>query len=242
MTAALAPWWRPLAMRGAVTVLHVDLAPDEARESAALAALDEDERARWRAFEYSGPRRQFALCRAALRAVLSERLGCGNRELAFGTSEHGKPFAVVRGRPAPISFNVSHGGGHGLIAVSPAGRLGVDVEERVPHKRFDLLAAATFAEAERAEYEAARGAERSRLFFRLWTIKEALLKAHGDGFLLDATAFEVPRGMRAGQAGGAVRLPWEPGVVWRLEDLGDERFAAALAHEAPREPDTGGAR
>lgn len=199
---------------------------------AALTSLDEGEVSRWRRFEYAGARRQFVLCRSALRAVLRKELGCRNDELAFEVSPYGKPFAMVRDHPAAISFNVSHGGDHGLIAVAPRGRLGVDVEERATRRRLDLLVEAALEQRERAELASKQGTEKLHLFFRLWAMKEALLKAHGEGFRLDPSAFQVPASMRLGETSGLVELPQAPGVTWRLEDLSDERFAAALAQEA----------
>ena len=231
MSPVRAPWWRPYACVGPATVLHIDLAPAPERECAALTCLDEGELLRWSRFEYSGPRRQFVLTRAALRAVLCKRLACRNDELAFGVSAHGKPFAKVRDQPADVSFNVSHGGRHGLIAVAPAGRLGVDIEERVERRRLDVLIDAALGAEERAEVSSATGSEQLHLFFKLWTMKEALQKAHGLGIGLDATTFEIPRAMRRTAVRGTVVLPQMPDVTWRLEDLGEERFAAAIAYE-----------
>ena len=98
-------------------VLHVDLSPREGAEECALPWLDETERARWRRFWFDRPKREFALCRAALRSILCSWLDCKNDQLAFGALEQGKPFALVSGLAAPVSFSVSHSGRHGLIAV-----------------------------------------------------------------------------------------------------------------------------
>ena len=231
MPVVRAPWWQPYTCVGSTTILHVDLGPDPARETAALACLDEGELLRWSRFEYSGPRRQFVLSRAALRAVLCTELACANEELAFAVSPHGKPFARVGDRRADISFSVSHGGWHGLIALAPEGRLGVDIEERVEHRRLDLLIEAALGDEERAEVASVRGFDRLHHFFKLWTMKEALLKADGRGIQLDATTFEIPRAVRHGEAGGTIELPQAPGVAWHLQDLGEERFAAALAQD-----------
>ncbi|MXW27194.1 MAG: 4'-phosphopantetheinyl transferase superfamily protein [Dehalococcoidia bacterium] len=225
------PWWRPLRAEGA-TVLHVDLASDAARERAAFSLLNGEERERLEAFASAEPLRRFVLCRAALRAVLGEKLGCENEQLAFPTSEHGKPWATVDGVVAPIAFNVSHSGRHGLVAYAPEGRLGVDIEELRTRRRLDLLMDGALGPEERREVTARQGEEQIRFFFRLWTMKEAVLKAHGKGFLLDATSFEIPPAVRRGAAAGTLELPQEPGVTWQLEDLSSEHFVAALARGA----------
>lgn len=235
-------WWHPFNRIGEVVVLHVDLTPNAAHEACALAWLDEAEKARLRRFRYARPRREFALCRAALRAVLCDRLGCRNDQLAFDTSRHGKPFAVLRGTPASISFSVSHSGRHGLIALAPSGRLGVDVEERVARHDPDGEIRTIFAPRERAELASATGDRKLQLFFALWTMKEALIKALGTGFALDMSRFEIPAKMYLGVSTSIFRFPHLPTVRWRLDNLGNDRFAAALAHELSTDPAPGPVR
>lgn len=204
---------------------------DPAFESSAFVRLDEQEQDRWGRLLAGGPRRRFALSRAALRAILCEELACENERLAFDATEHGKPFALVDGEPASISFNLSHSGAHGLIAYAPAGRLGVDIEERTDRRDIDLLGEAVFGPTEQAELASTSGYAKTHLFFRLWTIKEALMKAHGAGFQLDASSFETPLDILRGARKARFRLPQMPEVAWGLKDLGNERFAAAIAHE-----------
>ena len=163
--------------------------------------------------------------------MLCRELDCRNQHLAFEASKHGKPFALVRGRPAPIQFNVSHSGRHGLMALTPKGRVGVDIEERVPHRNLAEMITAVFGPDERRELAEARRPDRLHVFFRLWTMKEALSKAHGMGLSLDVSRFEIPQDMRAGATSGYVRLAGMPGVSWRLEDISTDRFAAAVAYE-----------
>ena len=225
------PWWHPFRRAGGVDVVHADLTPDAAREAAALAWLDEGERSRRERFRHDGRRRQYTLCRAALRAILCDRLECGNEELSFVESERGKPHALLHGAPAPVSSSVSHSGVHGLLAVARDGRLGVDVEERVPRRDLDALMEAVLTPEERAEIVAAGAGERIGRFYGLWTIKEALVKALGTGLQLDLAGFEAPPAMRRGVTTAEFRFPYLPEVTWRVENLGNERFAAAVAHE-----------
>ena len=174
--------------------------------------------------------------RSALRAALCARLDCANGQLSFRDTERGKPIARLRGGPAPESFSVSHSGRHGLLAFARGGRIGVDVEERVARRDLDALIAAVLTPDERAELASSGGGERNARFFTLWTIKEALLKALGTGLQLDVAGFEVPPAMRRGVTTGEFRFPHLPAVAWRVENLGNEHFAAALAHERPSEP------
>ncbi len=210
--------------------MHVNLMPDASSEASSLLWLNKEEQARCRQYPLPGPRRRFALCRAALRSILCHELGCGNERLSFGLSDYGKPFALVDEESAPISFNLSHSAKHGLIALVPHGRLGVDVEERVPRRDFDEMSEAVFGPHEQSALARVRGRDRVRLFFRLWTIKEALVKALGLGFTLDVSQFEVPQALHQGRT-GMFRFPQLPEVRWRVEYIGNENFSAAIAHE-----------
>ena len=229
-------WWRPFGRFGGATIVHVDLRPHGRREADALKSLDEDELDRWHRYRHPRPRRQFALCRAVLRNLLCERLRCANEDLRFISLEHGKPGAVVGDEQVRASFNVSHGGNHGLVAVAPCGRLGVDVEERTLRHDPDGHIRKVFAPREQEALAAARGVCKARMFLRLWTLKEAVIKALGTGFSLDTSTFEIPPSMycRRERRVANFRLPHLPDVRWRLEDLGTRDFAAALALELPK--------
>ena len=231
MATADRTWWRRFRTIDGASVIHVDLRPHPGREKEATAWLDQTESERLGRFRIERPRRDFALCRAALRIHLCERLDCANDALSFGFHEHGKPFARVDENPVPISFNVSHSAPHGLIAFAPQGRLGVDVEVRRPGRDFDGISTRVFGPEERAAVAAAWGEDKRRLFYRLWTFKEALIKALGTGFTLSPSSFEVPTAMIHEADSGMFRFPHHPADEWRITCLGNAGFAAAIAWE-----------
>ena len=234
---AVGVWWSPWREDGDSLILHVDLRPDAGREERAFAILDDHEQARWNRFLVKGARRQFALCRAALRINLCHRLGCSNRELSFGYLKHGKPFARVNGVPSGANFNVSHSGRHGLIGLAKRDGLGVDLEVRVPGRDFDGIGSSVYGPRERLALSAAAGSGKMDLFYRLWSLKEALIKALGTGFSLSPSRFEVPRPMIEGERTAVFRFPHLPSDPFWLEDLGEPRFAAARACRLPAEDD-----
>ena len=126
---------------------------------------------------------------------------------------------------------MSHSGNHGLIAVAPRGRLGVDVEERVPRRNLENLIEGVFSPREKAELESLDGSQQLYAFFRFWTIKEALVKAHGKGLSMKVSELEIPEDMRQGATRSVGQFSQIPDASWNLEDIGTKDFAAAVAHE-----------
>lgn len=218
-------------MPGDASVFEVDLSPQPDAERTAFSWLNREEQDRWRKFRLEPPRREFALCRAALRVILCRKLDCSNDELTFTEGKYGKPSAHVRGQRAPVSFNVSHSGRHGLIALARRGRVGVDVEPRDARRNLDVLIGEALTSDEQSRLAGADANRKRQLFFRLWTMKEALIKALGRGFSLHISEFEIPASMCNGQRLCEFRFPHLSEVGWRLENLGNRDFAAAIAHE-----------
>ncbi len=235
MTTRDDPWWKPWREAEGSLILHVDLRPDPGRETRAVDLLDDKERRRWERFRVRRAKRQFSLCRAALRINLCERLGCSNRELSFGYLEHGKPFARVNELASPVSFNVSHSGMHGLIAFAKRNGLGVDLEERASGRDFDGIGSRVYGPAEQRALAAVEAREKADLFYRFWSLKEALIKALGTGFSLNPSRFEIPADMLDGARSAVFRFPHLPSDAFSLEDLGETRFAAAMAYRLPRQ-------
>ena len=104
-----------------------------------------------------------------------------------------------------LDFNISHAGRYAVCALSPAGRVGVDLEHRT---RADLAPFAPhFAPAEWAALQAAPDPQRA--FCRLWTQKEAVAKADGRGL-------NIPlRDIRIGPGQAQVAA-----TRWHLQEVG----------------------
>ena len=99
--------------------------------------------------------------------------------------ERRQEFAVSRALRAhvrhdalqPASESLSHSGGYAALArAHPELRVGVDLEV---HRPRDVLATArtAFSDAEAHALAAVAGPERERIFYAMWTVKEALAKA-----------------------------------------------------------------
>ena len=125
----------------------------------------------------------------AARAWLAPRLGCDAAALALARDAHGPP-RLGPGHGFDASWSDSGGGL--LIACGRGMQVGVDLEREHVRPRALELARRFFHAREAAWLEAQQEAARAAAFLRLWTAKEAVLKAHGRGlaFGLGRLAFD----------------------------------------------------
>ncbi|MFD9941927.1 4'-phosphopantetheinyl transferase family protein [Nonomuraea sp. NPDC059023] len=137
-------------------------------------------------------------------------------------------------RSQGLDFNLSHSGEWALIAVAPEGRrVGVDVE-RISSDADILELAARMYQPEEVERVRAAGAPE---FFRLWTAKEAYIKATGVGLagLRDTRVTPAHEGSAA--LVGSRSLDGEWPVRWL--DVAPGYAAAVVTTASTPEPRTG---
>lgn len=169
--------------------VHVDVVDtgDErlaTRYSCYAALLAPDERRRLARLGCDRDRRRFLITRALVRTMLSRYAAVGPAEWVFATTAYGRP-EIVRGPSGvpDLRFNVSHTEGRIACAVAVGREVGVDVEH-VGREVTRDVAGRFFAPREVASLHALPDAERARLFFDYWTLKEAYIKARGLGLAL----------------------------------------------------------
>ena len=126
---------------------------------------------------------------AVLRRLLGGCLGVCPREVRFSQTALGKPRLAAE--PSPLCFNVSHSHGMALFALTGCCEIGVDVERVRPFSDEMGLADRFFTPCEAAALRALDAGGRRETFFRLWTRKEAYLKAHGLGLSYGLERVEV---------------------------------------------------
>jgi 4'-phosphopantetheinyl transferase len=211
-----------------VHLWRADLAPDPARIPALAATLDRDEQTRAARLRVAAARSRFVVGRAFLRDVLARYLAIPPAAVTLAYGPKGKP--ALASPEAPLRFNLSHSHDVAVCAVAARRELGVDVE-RVREVAADRIAARYFSPRERALVGALEGAAAGRAFFRLWTCKEAYLKAVGTG--VSRPLAEVEIGPDDGpEPRLAIRDQPEESDRWSLRALAlDAEHAAALAVE-----------
>jgi 4'-phosphopantetheinyl transferase len=148
--------------------------------SALAHTLSLDERQRARAYRRERDRNHFIARRSVLRWLIGGYLACKPESLRFNVTQFGKP-ALQWPQAARLAFNVSHSDGIALFAFALDCRLGVDVERRIDGVDVAGIGRGIFSSTEERMLDAARP-DPAATFIRIWTRKEALLKAFGTGF------------------------------------------------------------
>jgi 4'-phosphopantetheinyl transferase len=215
-----AAWrYRHLAEHPAPGAVRLRWVAPEAADAATLAAwhatLDGAERAKAARFHFDRDRHAYIAAHALARAMLSEAAPLPPAAWRFATGHAGKPeIDPSLGLPG-LRFNLSHT--RGLVACAVASRddLGLDVEDLQRREASPGIAERHFAPAEVALLAAAPQADRHETFLRIWTLKEAFVKATGDGIGLGLHRFaftlDPPRlTLEAGDAAAWRFLQWRP--------------------------------
>lgn len=200
--AAVEVWVAPLAVAPRILELLV-------------ASLNPSERARAARYHFPLDATRFSAARGWLRHVLANELGVSPATVPLSDGP-GKPRLVDGPRPG---FNVTHAHELCLIALTGEGReVGVDVEHHSAG-RHGLESARLAATAEEAAALARMPpGRRADAFLRLWTAKEAYLKALGVGLTVPPHRVEIG-GRSVGRA-APVRTAGDAGPRrWWVQEL-----------------------
>ncbi|MEA2827777.1 MAG: 4-phosphopantetheinyl transferase [Actinomycetota bacterium] len=166
-------------------------------------------------YRFERDRRRFVARRGMVRAILARRLDCSPGALDLVVDEWGKPF--VPGTGTHLSFNLSHSQSMAVVAVSDGRPVGVDLEVARPDPGDADVARHFFTAAEMSGLMKAPDAEFGMGFLRVWTRKEAWVKAKGQGLSIPLDSFDVSSGPGA----RLLDVRSEPGerARWLLADV-----------------------
>ncbi len=196
-----------------VEIWGADLASIAEPLDSCASVLDTSEQAHARTFRFEVHRERFIRRRWLRRRILADRLGADPREVRFETSLLGRVRLVAPQTLVGIGLSTSHAEGRALVAIRPGGELGVDIARRSP-AMTPGDASVFMSPRELARWSALSGQDSIAGFFRLWTRKEACLKAAGTGLARD------PRTLEAWDSPvvGAPDRQW-PAGAWHAVDL-----------------------
>ncbi|MFM6191695.1 4'-phosphopantetheinyl transferase family protein [Planktothrix sp.] len=154
--------------------------------------LSSDEQKRAERFKFEKDQQAFIIARGTLRKILSHYLNLRPEQIKFKYSSKGKPSLDFN--PLPLHFNLSHAHGKAIYAIALEKNLGVDIEF-IREIEVLSLAQRFFCHSEYQWLNALPLDQQKLAFFRLWTCKEAYLKATGEGLVgLQDIEIQTPLG------------------------------------------------
>jgi 4'-phosphopantetheinyl transferase len=198
-----------------VEVAWVDLDPGEAAVRELETLLSTSDRSRVARRATPALRRRAIVSIGARRRLAGHVLGVAPAAVQLQVAADGRRQATAPGA-ATVSLSVSDCDETGLVVVSAGHVVGCDVEDDHELPATDVFVAHVTTRAERRRLDGLRAEDRERALLRLWTRKEAYLKAIGAGIGTGLARVEVP--LEAGLEG----VPWWPdvdGSAWFLFDL-----------------------
>lgn len=193
-------WISIEAWRASLTELEGVLAKDE--QERAIKFVSREDRIR------------FVVSRGWLRRILNHYVGVEPDRLEIKYGCRGKPFIK-----STFRFNLSHSKNYTAIAVSDRFPIGIDIESPRVVRELRTVARKVFSDREIKIIDDCKESNRLGCFLKLWTRKEAYLKATGQGLFgnLRSTSVGFERSVVDGGAG-------QP---WTIVDL--PRFAGHAA-------------
>jgi|GEM_PF-959810 Phosphopantetheinyl transferase len=203
--------------------------------SATGSVLSSDEKERSAHFVFDRDRERFGIGRVKLRKLLAEYTGIPGAEIIFRYNTFGKP--VIEGN---ITFNISHSEDIMVAAVAKCREVGIDVEKIKELNDPEGMARVAFTEEEKASFCSKPEELKKWHFLRLWTRKEALLKAMGIGFASQSNQAGITREGTSEEFSVNTRTICCDGCYWRICDIEieDSGYYAALCYKnlTDREP------
>jgi len=154
-----------------------------------LSFLSEEEKGQYQSFEIVEKRREFLLSHLLVRRLGALYLKIGMQDLGIFHGKRGKPFF----QESELQFNLSHT--TGLVACSFGWLpLGIDVESHqgLEAGRCLLVAKRHFSTVEQNYLHISSGQDASVDFLKIFTMKEAYVKAFGTGLTFPLADFTVP--------------------------------------------------
>jgi 4'-phosphopantetheinyl transferase len=138
-----------------------------------IQVLSRSERSAMERFRFRDDQLRYGIAHAAVRVILSGYVREEPNRIELERDRLGKPRVVG----SNVRYSLAHAGEYALVAIGRHRPLGVDLEPVRELPDADQLTRSCFTARERAHLQNATTEE----LLRLWTRKEAVLKATGEG-------------------------------------------------------------
>jgi len=130
-------------------------------------------------FKKPGDTRRYILRHGIVRVILGQYIHEDPEEIRFVKAKSGKPDLDSGGKFPDVRFSLSHTDEMVCLGITRNYEIGLDIVKTNPRTPFSEIEQYLFTPGERRWIERTILEQRSLQFFRIWSLKEALLKATG---------------------------------------------------------------
>ena len=181
----------PQLQQDRVHVWRANLDSASSKRETLINILSADEIERANRFRFDLDRARFIAARAILRKLLSSYLSVDPRSLQFSYGKQGKPLLLGSQNQPTLDFNISHSQKYAIFGFGVERAIGVDIEYQKAMPDALKIARRFFSDKESEILVKSPSEQQSKLFFQLWTAKEAYLKAIGTGLTGSLSKVEI---------------------------------------------------
>jgi 4'-phosphopantetheinyl transferase len=179
--------------------------------------LSSTEIARAERFYFERDHNRYIFGRGILRTLLGNYLGIKPSEVNIVYGEYGKPVVQSKAENKSLEFNLSHSNEYAVYVFGWKRAVGIDIEHIRPMPDVDDLAERFFSHHETELLKSLTEKKKWEAFFKLWTSKEALLKATGKGLTVPLNEAEISLGNDGSAQLQSIGGDTEAARGWRLE-------------------------
>ena len=127
-------------------------------------------------------RDRYILSKGILKQLLADYKTCEYQEIKFEYNSFGKPCIATSSNADDICFNLSHSGNLAVFSFVKNKNIGIDVEQVQEIPDMDGVVNLCFSEFEKEWFYRISPGQKKEIFYKIWTTKEAYIKAIGKGF------------------------------------------------------------
>jgi 4'-phosphopantetheinyl transferase len=153
--------------------------------------LNIKEQQRYDNFKNELSRLRFLIGRYMIKKVLADYLNIEPQEITIGLSENGKPYLENNHQFQKLDFNLSHCADKIVLATYGGGKIGVDIECLDRKVNFDQISSQFFHADEYEILQSINAKNRKIHFFKLWTLKEAVVKLLDESILTSSRKLNI---------------------------------------------------
>ena len=169
-----------------IWAIHLAITPEKEQQYQSFLSTEEDARAK--RFQSPLHKKRFIAAHGFLHQVIGLYLNQAPNQIVFHYNHYKKPHLAEN--PLALQFNMAHSHDLAVYAVTKKDALGIDIEKM---KKIDYegISRRYFSKEEKKALSSLQDQEKLQAFYRLWSRKEAIMKALGKGLTIPLSSFSV---------------------------------------------------